>query len=182
MAKTKKPRGVRTDDLLELSGVSSRSADFGVASVIYAQGDVCTSVMFIKRGTVKLSVVSSAGKEAVVGSGPFKFSNWARSQEIILEANPDHFEPPKMGSWILRDMPNVAAALHRGRPQLARDVGERQQQRPRCVEGTGEVRVVVVADPLAGTPHREHGAHRQERVRRVAREDVRPARAVRGPR
>ena len=74
MAKIKKPRAVRTDDLLELSGVSSRSADFAVASVIYAQGDVCTSVMFIKRGTVKLSVVSSAGKEAVVGllkSGDF---------------------------------------------------------------------------------------------------------------
>jgi peptide/nickel transport system substrate-binding protein len=50
-------------------------------------------------------------EEAPIGSGPFKFSNWARSQEIILEANPDHFEPPKIARWILRDMPNVSAAL-----------------------------------------------------------------------
>jgi peptide/nickel transport system substrate-binding protein len=50
-------------------------------------------------------------EETPIGSGPFKFVNWARSQEIILEANPDHFDPPQMGRWILRDMPNVSAAL-----------------------------------------------------------------------
>ncbi len=46
-----------------------------------------------------------------VGSGPFKFVNWKRSEEIVLEANTDHFHPPKMGRWILRDVPNVAAAV-----------------------------------------------------------------------
>lgn len=46
-----------------------------------------------------------------IGSGPFKYVNWARSQEIILEANPDHYNAPKMGKWILRDMPNVSAAV-----------------------------------------------------------------------
>ncbi len=50
-------------------------------------------------------------EERPIGSGPFKFVNWARSQEIILEANPEHFDAPKMSRWILRDMPNVAAAL-----------------------------------------------------------------------
>jgi peptide/nickel transport system substrate-binding protein len=50
-------------------------------------------------------------EESPVGSGPFKFVNWARAQEIVIEANPDHFEPPKMARWILRDMPNVSAAL-----------------------------------------------------------------------
>jgi peptide/nickel transport system substrate-binding protein len=50
-------------------------------------------------------------EETPIGSGPFKFVNWARSQEIVLEANPDHFEVPKMSRWILRDMPNVSAAL-----------------------------------------------------------------------
>jgi peptide/nickel transport system substrate-binding protein len=50
-------------------------------------------------------------EETPVGSGPFKFVNWARAQEVILEANPEHFEVPKMGRWILRDMPNVSAAL-----------------------------------------------------------------------
>ncbi|MDP9469987.1 MAG: ABC transporter substrate-binding protein [Chloroflexota bacterium] len=50
-------------------------------------------------------------EETPIGSGPFKFVNWARSQEIILEANSAHFQAPKMGRWILRDMPNVSAAL-----------------------------------------------------------------------
>jgi peptide/nickel transport system substrate-binding protein len=50
-------------------------------------------------------------EETPIGSGPFKYVNWARNQELILEANPDHFSAPKMGRWILRDMPNVAAAL-----------------------------------------------------------------------
>jgi len=50
-------------------------------------------------------------EETPIGSGPFKFVHWARTQEVVLEANPQHFEPPKMGRWILRDMPNVSAAL-----------------------------------------------------------------------
>ncbi|MDQ3412606.1 MAG: ABC transporter substrate-binding protein [Chloroflexota bacterium] len=50
-------------------------------------------------------------EETPIGSGPFKYVNWARNQEIILEANADHFNAPKMTRWIMRDMPNVAAAL-----------------------------------------------------------------------
>jgi peptide/nickel transport system substrate-binding protein len=49
-------------------------------------------------------------EETPIGSGPFKYVNWARSQEVILEANPDHYAAPKIGKWILRDIPNVAAA------------------------------------------------------------------------
>jgi peptide/nickel transport system substrate-binding protein len=46
-----------------------------------------------------------------VGSGPFKFVNWKRSEEIVLRANQDHFDAPKMQRWILRDLPNVSAAV-----------------------------------------------------------------------
>ena len=41
---------------------------------IYAQGDRCDTVLFVKQGVVKLSVVSRAGREAVVGLlGPGDF-------------------------------------------------------------------------------------------------------------
>jgi CRP/FNR family transcriptional regulator, cyclic AMP receptor protein len=41
---------------------------------VYSQGDPADSVMHVQRGNVKLSVVSSAGKEAVVGVlGPGDF-------------------------------------------------------------------------------------------------------------
>jgi CRP/FNR family transcriptional regulator, cyclic AMP receptor protein len=67
-------RAVRGEKVLEAAGVPGRHADYKTAAVIFAQGDPGTTVMFIKKGTVKLSVVSNAGKEAVVGllkSGDF---------------------------------------------------------------------------------------------------------------
>ena len=75
MAKTSKVRRVsRGERVLEGAGVPGRPADYKTAAVIFAQGEPGTTVMFIKKGTVKLSVVSSAGKEAVVAllkSGDF---------------------------------------------------------------------------------------------------------------
>jgi peptide/nickel transport system substrate-binding protein len=46
-----------------------------------------------------------------MGSGPFKFSRWLKSEEIVLEANPAHFSPPKASRWIMRIVPNTEAAL-----------------------------------------------------------------------
>jgi CRP-like cAMP-binding protein len=75
MAKGKKrSREIRGDRVLEAAGVPGRPADFKRSAVIFAQGEPCSTVLFIKKGTVKLSVVSRAGKEAVVGllkSGDF---------------------------------------------------------------------------------------------------------------
>ena len=67
MAKTRKTRRSVGDDFFASVGVASRTADYKAADVIFAQGEPGTTVMFIKKGTVKLSVVSRAGKEAVVG-------------------------------------------------------------------------------------------------------------------
>ena len=50
------------DAVLEAAGVPGRPADYKSAAVIFAQGEPGTTVMFIKKGTVKLSVVSSAGR------------------------------------------------------------------------------------------------------------------------
>ena len=75
MAKTrKKRRAIRGSDVLEASGVPGRAADYQASAVIFAQGEPGTTIMFIRNGTVKLSVVSRTGKEAVVGllkSGDF---------------------------------------------------------------------------------------------------------------
>lgn len=46
-----------------------------------------------------------------IGSGPFKFVQWKKTEEVVLEAVPDHFAAPKMRRWILRIIPNVEAAL-----------------------------------------------------------------------
>ena len=54
--------------------LARRVIEYRRGDVIYSQGDAATSVMYVQRGRVKLSVVSSTGKEAVVailGAGEF---------------------------------------------------------------------------------------------------------------
>ena len=60
--------------LLESAGVLSRLMRFGEGTRVFAQGSPANSVFYIEQGSVKLSVLSSAGKEAVVamlGAGDF---------------------------------------------------------------------------------------------------------------
>jgi CRP/FNR family cyclic AMP-dependent transcriptional regulator len=52
---------------LETAGVARRVVRFPIGTVIYAQGDPAVAVIYIQEGGVKLSVLSSGGKEAVVG-------------------------------------------------------------------------------------------------------------------
>ena len=66
--------GFEVEAFLASSGVARRVVRFAPAAVIYAQGDRASSVWYIQRGRVKLSVLSSAGKEAIVailGPGDF---------------------------------------------------------------------------------------------------------------
>ena len=59
---------------LDSTGVARQVVKFHRGEVIYAQGDPANAVMYIQDGGVKLSVVSSVGKEAVVGMmGPGDF-------------------------------------------------------------------------------------------------------------
>ena len=50
-------------------------------------------------------------EETPIGSGPYKFASWTLNEEVVLEANPDHWAAPKAERWILRIVPNVEAAL-----------------------------------------------------------------------
>jgi CRP/FNR family cyclic AMP-dependent transcriptional regulator len=59
---------------LDSAGVSRRIVRFARGAIVFAQGAQATSVFYIQDGGVKLSVVSSAGKEAVVAMlGPGDF-------------------------------------------------------------------------------------------------------------
>jgi CRP/FNR family cyclic AMP-dependent transcriptional regulator len=52
--------------ILDWTGVRMRRVDYASAAVIFAQGDSATSVMYVQTGAVRLSVLSHAGREAVV--------------------------------------------------------------------------------------------------------------------
>jgi CRP/FNR family transcriptional regulator, cyclic AMP receptor protein len=70
--KDKRPFDAET--FLNSSGVSRKALNHQAAAVIFSQGDPSNTVLYIQYGSVKLSVVSRTGKEAVVGmlgSGDF---------------------------------------------------------------------------------------------------------------
>ena len=70
----KKPRPFDAHAFLESAGLGKRVATFARSDVIFSQGDPCDSVMYVRAGGIRLSVLSHAGKEAVVATlGPGDF-------------------------------------------------------------------------------------------------------------
>jgi CRP/FNR family transcriptional regulator, cyclic AMP receptor protein len=59
---------------LDSAGIARKIVEYRRGEVIFSQGDVCESVMYIHAGGVKLSVLSRTGREAVVAMlGPGEF-------------------------------------------------------------------------------------------------------------
>ena len=52
---------------LDSAGIAKKVAEYAPLAVIFAQGDPGDSVLYIQKGAVRLSVLSHAGKEAIVG-------------------------------------------------------------------------------------------------------------------
>src|SRR4030095_4614746 len=55
-------------------GMARKTVDYPAATAIFAQGEPCDTVLYVQHGSVKLSVVSQTGKEAIIGvMGPGDF-------------------------------------------------------------------------------------------------------------
>jgi CRP/FNR family transcriptional regulator, cyclic AMP receptor protein len=52
--------------VIEWTDVRVQHVEYEAKTTIFAQGDPATSVMYVEQGTVRLSVLSHAGKEAVI--------------------------------------------------------------------------------------------------------------------
>jgi CRP/FNR family transcriptional regulator, cyclic AMP receptor protein len=62
------------DGFLSSSGVAKAVRQYSAGAVVFAQGDPADSVVYIQTGGIRLSVVSRAGREAVVAMlGPGDF-------------------------------------------------------------------------------------------------------------
>jgi CRP/FNR family cyclic AMP-dependent transcriptional regulator len=73
-AKAKSANGFDLHGFLESAGVSRTIEKFPKAAAIFSQGDPAVQVMYLQQGTVKLSVLSKTGKEAIVAMlGPGDF-------------------------------------------------------------------------------------------------------------
>src|SRR6204780_1084337 len=61
-----KPPAFDAQAFLDSTGIARKVVDFRKKATIFAQGDAAKHVLYIQQGGVKLSVVNSTGKEAVV--------------------------------------------------------------------------------------------------------------------
>ena len=66
MSKSKTPPTRKPLEAVDWTGVGLQRIDYTPAAKIFAQGDPATTVMYVEKGAVRLSVLSHAGKEAVV--------------------------------------------------------------------------------------------------------------------
>jgi CRP-like cAMP-binding protein len=72
---------------LDSTGVARQVVEYRRSQKIYSQGDPATSVIYIQKGGVKLSVVNEVGKEAVVailGPGDFLGEGCLAGQTICM--------------------------------------------------------------------------------------------------
>jgi len=79
-------------------GVARGAKDFRKNQIIFSQGDDARDVFFIQRGRVKRTVVSRAGREAVVGilgPGDF-FGEWGLSDRPVCIATATAMMPTKV--------------------------------------------------------------------------------------
>ena len=83
MATPKRIRQFDAQAFLDSSGVARKSIDFRPNAVIYRQGDPADAVMYLQKGRVKLSVISNAGKEAVVGRARARAISSARAASRV---------------------------------------------------------------------------------------------------
>ncbi len=66
MSKSKHTARIKAACVIDWAGVRIQRVEYGTGTTIFAQGDRATSVMYVEKGTVRLSVLSHAGKEAVI--------------------------------------------------------------------------------------------------------------------
>ena len=74
----KKPRAsvspFDAESFLDSAGIPRKVVDYRPLAVIFSQGDASDTVLYLKKGAVRLSVLSKGGKEAIVGMlGPGDF-------------------------------------------------------------------------------------------------------------
>jgi CRP-like cAMP-binding protein len=66
MRKSKSTTALMPAELVDWAGVPLQRIEYQAGATIFAQGDPAASVLYVDSGAVRLSVLSHAGKEAVI--------------------------------------------------------------------------------------------------------------------
>ena len=65
VAKRNRPSAPKTDPI-DWGGVPAERVAYDAGAIIFSQGEPASTIIYIEKGSVRLSVVSHAGKEAVI--------------------------------------------------------------------------------------------------------------------
>jgi CRP/FNR family transcriptional regulator, cyclic AMP receptor protein len=87
-ASLKKPSAFDAQAYLDATGPDSRVVPFREGDTVFSQGDPADDVRYIQSGSIKLSVLSKSGKEAVVamlGPGDFFGEGALAGQTVRIE-------------------------------------------------------------------------------------------------
>jgi CRP/FNR family cyclic AMP-dependent transcriptional regulator len=110
-----KPKGgFNAQAFLSSEGIAKRVVEYRRAEVIFTQGDPCNSVLYIQKGGVTLSVLSKAGREAIVamlGPGDF-FGEGCLAGQSIRTGSATSFTSSTI---LLVDKDHMVRVLHNQR-------------------------------------------------------------------
>ena len=110
-----KPQGgFNAQAFLSSEGIAKRVEEYRRAEVIFTQGDPCNSVLYIQKGGVTLSVLSKAGREAIVamlGPGDF-FGEGCLAGQSIRTGSATSFTSSTI---LLVDKDHMVRVLHNQR-------------------------------------------------------------------
>ena len=93
--KSGKKASFDVESFLKSAGIARRVKEFRKSEVIFSQGDPAVNVMYVRHGAVKLAVLSSSGKEAVVavlGPGDI-FGEWCLANHRVCIATATAIQP-----------------------------------------------------------------------------------------
>jgi CRP-like cAMP-binding protein len=85
---SRKKRSFDAQGFLESAGLGKQVVTYARKAVVFSQGDPCDSVLYLRTGAIRLSVLSHAGKEAVIatlGPGDFLGEGALSGQPVRLE-------------------------------------------------------------------------------------------------
>jgi len=118
MSNSKSPPTVKPIDPVDWTGVRLQRVEYEAAAQIFAQGDPATSVMYVEKGAVRLSVLSHAGKEAVVAvldAGHF-FGEGCLAGQTHRMATATAWPPPRF--WRLKNRKWCVSFMRRRRSRI----------------------------------------------------------------
>ena len=84
----RKKRAFDAQAFLESAGLGKQVVSYARKQVVFSQGDPCDNVLYVRSGAIRLSVLSSSGKEAVIatlGPGDFLGEGALSGQPVRLE-------------------------------------------------------------------------------------------------